>query len=472
MEKSIVAIIGRPNVGKSTLFNRLAQKRHAIIDKVAGVTRDRIYHEVDWLGVDFILIDTGGVDILSKDNINQQILKQTHFALEESDIVIFLVDGQTGIMPGDQDIASLIRKYNKKKVILAVNKIDSMAHEINTHEFHKFGFTALVSLSALQGNLGVGDLLDLVVKHINPNHSFTKSKHKPKFDLIDLYKPFTDDIDGDETQLSGDTSSDVINFCLIGKPNVGKSSLFNALLKTQRSIVDSQAGTTRDSINFNMKYLDQNFCLIDTAGIRKKSKVGYSLEGFAVVRALKSLSYSDVAVLVIDAQTLVTDQDQKIAAKIVEAGKACVIVLNKWDLIEDKEKRKEITESLRMNLRGLNFARILFLSAKEGKKLNRIFDEVKLAYTAAKLRISTSTLNEVVRKALILSPPPALKRGKRLKVYYTTQVTVSPPTFVLFVNDKAVFQPSYETYLERKIREAFDFTGTPVRLLVRPKLKK
>ncbi len=476
MEKSIVAIIGRPNVGKSTLFNRLAQKRHAIIDKVAGVTRDRIYHEIEWCGQHFIIIDTGGVDTLSQDNLNKQVLLQTQAAIEESDIVIFLVDGKTGLMPGDHDIANLIRRQNKTQVILAVNKIDSIKEEINTAEFHQFGFNELVSLSALRGDLGVGDLLDIVVNKIDPNHHKTKKK----FEIIDLYENIENEnfddlltldlIENDENTVNIDTAT--INFCLIGKPNAGKSSLFNALLKKHRSIVDSISGTTRDSVNWETTYKNRNYCLVDTAGIRKKSKVGYSLEGFAVVRALKSLSACDVAVLVIDATLMITDQDQKIAAKIVESGKACVIVVNKWDLIEDKTLRKNMTDEIRTHLRNLNFAPILFLSALKESNLPKIFEAVELAYKSSKFRVGTSPLNEVIHKALTLSPPPALKRGKRLKVYYVTQVSVSPPSFVLFVNDKGVFQPSYETYLERKIREAFDFKGTPIRLFVRPKINK
>ena len=452
--KSVVAIVGRPNVGKSTFFNRCIGTRHAIVDDQPGVTRDRIYRETDWAGHELILIDTGGIVAKSKDEISAQIFDQVTLAMDEADAVVFVVDGKSGLSGADREVANLLRR-TKKPIVLAVNKIDEPQEESNASEFYGLGLGDPVTLSAMRGSGGVGDVLDKIVDALGLARNGAKRKKLEDFE------------DSDTIEEEGGPTS----VAFVGKPNVGKSSIVNILCGNKRSIVGPEPGTTRDAIDTKIKVKGKEYVVVDTAGIRRKNRVDYGIEAFAVVRSLRAIDRADVVVLILDATQEVTDQDQKIAAKIEEAGKAAVIVLNKWDLVDEKTSRamNQYTATMKTQLRSLSFAEVLFTSAVNRQRIGKIIEAVDRAYDASRKRVSTSVLNQIVNESVALVPPPASKRGKRLKVYYTTQVAVAPPTFVIFANDNKLMTRNYEVYLERKIRDAFGYDGSPIRLITRAK---
>ena len=433
--KPVVAIVGRPNVGKSTFVNRLVGSRNSIVDDQPGVTRDRIYFDVEWQDKFFTVIDTGGIIPGDEDEIMVSIFDQAKIACDEADKIIFLVDGKEGVNPVDYDIANILRQSGKP-VFLAVNKIDNPASLIMTSDFYGLALGDPVAISALHGSGGVGDILDLVTE------GFEKGA-----------------LQEDET---------TIKIAIVGRPNAGKSSIVNALLNEKRVIVSDVSGTTRDSIDSEITYKDQNFVIIDTAGIRKKAKVDYGIEKFAVERAIKSIKECDVALLVIDAKEGISDQDKKISSIITEAGKGLVIAINKWDLIEDKKSNtiNKFEKYLANGIPFLEFAPKIFISAVTRQRLPQIFEEGKKVYEQATKRISTGLLNKVVKEAYALNPPQTVK-GKRLKVLYTTQVGIQPPHIVIFANNSDLLKDHYKRYLENKLREAFGFFGTPVKISVR-----
>ena len=438
MKDKIIAIVGRPNVGKSTLVNRIVGARKSIVDDMPGVTRDRIYFDATWQGRDFVIIDTGGIITDDDDEFVNNILSQAKLAVDEADTIIFLVDAKSGLSPYDYDIANILRK-SKKEILLVANKVDSNLQKDDLSEFYELGFGAAHPLSALHGCGGVGDLLDIIVKDIEP-------KKNPE----------------DEQE--------VIKIAIVGKPNAGKSSILNNLLNEQRAIVSDVSGTTRDSINSCITYQNQEYILVDTAGIRKKSKVDYGVEAFAVDRAIRAIREADVALLVIDCVEGLTDQDKKIAQIAQEAGCGLILAFNKWDLkkgVQTHLYEKDVDSDAPF----LNFAKKLFVSAKTGQRLNQIFDTAReVAFERAK-RISTGLLNKVVNEAFALNPPVTIK-GKMLRVYYTTQPKTKPPTFVLFINNKDLVKDSYKRYLLKKLRDAFGFFGTPIRISFREKGEK
>ena len=433
--KPVVAIVGRPNVGKSTFVNRLVGSRNSIVDDQPGVTRDRIYFDVEWQDKFFTVIDTGGIIPGDEDEIMLSIFDQAKIACDEADKIIFLVDGKEGVNPVDYDIANILRQSGKP-VFLAVNKIDNPASLIMTSDFYGLALGEPIAISALHGSGGVGDILDLV----------------------------TEDFEKGALQEDDKT----IKIAIVGRPNAGKSSIVNALLNEKRVIVSDVSGTTRDSIDSEITYKDQNFVIIDTAGIRKKAKVDYGVEKFAVERAIKSIKECDVALLVIDAKEGISDQDKKISSIITEAGKGLVIAINKWDLIEDKKSNtiNKFEKYLANEIPFLEYAPKIFISAVTRQRLPQIFEEGKKVYEQATKRISTGLLNKVVKEAYALNPPQTVK-GKRLKVLYTTQVGIQPPHIVIFANNSDLLKDHYKRYLENKLREAFGFFGTPVKISVR-----
>ena len=433
--KPVVAIVGRPNVGKSTFVNRLVGSRNSIVDDQPGVTRDRIYFDVEWQDKFFTVIDTGGIIPGDEDEIMVSIFDQAKIACDEADKIIFLVDGKEGVNPVDYDIANILRQSGKP-VFLAVNKIDNPAALIMTSDFYGLALGEPIAISALHGSGGVGDILDLVTE------GFEKGA-----------------LQEDET---------TIKIAIVGRPNAGKSSIVNALLNEKRVIVSDVSGTTRDSIDSEITYKDQNFVIIDTAGIRKKAKVDYGVEKFAVERAIKSIKECDVALLVIDAKEGISDQDKKISSIITEAGKGLVIAINKWDLIEDKKSNtiNKFEKYLANEIPFLEYAPKIFISALTRQRLPQIFEEGKKVYEQATKRISTGLLNKVIKEAYALNPPQTVK-GKRLKVLYTTQVGIQPPHIVIFANNSDLLKDHYKRYIENKLREAFGFFGTPVKISVR-----
>lgn len=433
--KPVVAIVGRPNVGKSTFVNRLVGSRNSIVDDQPGVTRDRIYFDVEWQDKFFTVIDTGGIIPGDEDEIMVSIFDQAKIACDEADKIIFLVDGKEGVNPVDYDIANILRQSGKP-VFLAVNKIDNPASLIMTSDFYGLALGEPIAISALHGSGGVGDILDLV----------------------------TEDFEKGALQEDDKT----IKIAIVGRPNAGKSSIVNALLNEKRVIVSDVSGTTRDSIDSEITYKEQKFVIIDTAGIRKKAKVDYGVEKFAVERAIKSIKECDVALLVIDAKEGISDQDKKISSIITEAGKGLVIAINKWDLIEDKKSNtiNKFEKYLANEIPFLEYAPKIFISALTRQRLPQIFEEGKKVYEQATKRISTGLLNKVIKEAYALNPPQTVK-GKRLKVLYTTQVGIQPPYIVIFANNSDLLKDHYKRYLENKLREAFGFFGTPVKISVR-----
>ncbi|MBR6301126.1 ribosome biogenesis GTPase Der [bacterium] len=433
--KPIVAIVGRPNVGKSTFVNRLLGSRHSIVDDLPGVTRDRIYFDVEWQNKQFTVIDTGGIIPGDEDDIMVSIFDQAKLACEEADKIIFLVDGKDGINPIDYDIANVLRQSNKP-IYLAVNKCDNPDSLIMTSDFYALAIGEPIGISALHGSGGVGDLLEIITED---------------FEILE------------EEQ-----KDNRIRIAIVGRPNAGKSSIVNSLLNTDRVIVSDVSGTTRDSIDSYIEYKDNEFIIVDTAGIRKKSKVDYGVEKFAVDRAIRSIRECDVAVLVIDAKEGISDQDKKISSIITESGKGLIVAINKWDLIEDKKANSvnKYEKELSNDIPFLSYAPKIFISAVTKQRLNQIFERAVEVYEQCTKRISTGLLNKVINEAYALNPPTSFK-GKRLKIYYTTQAKTQPPTFVLFVNSEELIKDSYKRYIENKLREAFGFFGTPIRITVR-----
>ncbi|OEF97288.1 ribosome biogenesis GTPase Der [Vulcanibacillus modesticaldus] len=436
MSKPVVAIVGRPNVGKSTIFNRLAGERIAIVEDKPGVTRDRIYSSCEWLNYSFNIIDTGGIEIDSEDKILSQVRIQAEFAIDEADVIIFMVDGKTGLTEVDKEIANYLYKTNKP-VVLAVNKIDNIKMHQEIYDFYALGFGEPYPISGAHGT-GIGDLLDAVVAHF------------PKDDN-DSY------------------DEDVIRVALIGRPNVGKSSLVNAILGEERVIVSDIAGTTRDAVNTYFSTDEQDYVLVDTAGMRKKGKVYETTEKYSVLRALKAIDNSDVVLVVIDGKEGIIEQDKRIAGYAHEAGKASIFIVNKWDIVEKDDKTMhQFVQKIRDEFQFMTYAPILFVSAKTRQRIHQILPKVNEVAEAHAMRVTTSVLNDVISDAIAINPPPSDK-GRRLKINYATQVAVKPPVFAVFVNDPELMHFSYERYLENKIRASFNFDGTPVKIVVRKK---
>src|SRR5690625_370334 len=433
MIKATVAIVGGPNVGKSTIFNRLVGERISIVEDVPGVTRDRLYAEVEWLATKFNLIDTGGIE-LSDEPLLTQIRQQAEIAIEEADVIIFLVNGRNGITAADEEVAKILYK-SKKPTVLAVNKMDNLEMRDQMYEFYALGFGDPYPISGTHG-LGLGDLLDEVVSQ------------------------FPEEIEDEKAE-------DTIYFSVIGRPNVGKSSLVNAILNEERVIVSDVEGTTRDAVDTFIRKDDQDFVIIDTAGIRKRGKVYESTEKYSVLRALKAIDRSDVVLVVLDAETGIREQDKTIAGYAHDAGRAIVIVVNKWDTINSQETTiKDFEMEIREQFQFLEYAPIVFLSAKTKKRLQRLIPIIKLVSESHTKRIATNILNDVIMDAMAMNPTPTVK-GKRLKVLYTTQVAIQPPTFAVFVNEPEIMHFSFKRFLENRIRESFGFSGTPIRILAR-----
>ena len=438
--KPIVAIVGRPNVGKSLLFNRLAGKRLSIVEDTPGVTRDRLYADCEWLGREFRIVDTGGIEPNTDSEILQFMRAQAEIAISGATVIVFVCDLRTGVTAADQDVAGMIQRA-KKPVVLAVNKADSAGPvDPDIYEFYNLGLGDPIAISAMHG-LGMDELLDACAAHFPPQ----------------------EDAGGRE---------DVIHVAVIGKPNVGKSSLVNRILGEERVIVSDMAGTTRDAVDSYFENEHGKYCFIDTAGMRKKSKVTDRVEQFSVLRATMAIDRADVCLILIDALEGVTEQDTKVAGLAHEAGKACIIVVNKWDAVE---KETNTMEQMRAKVRGalayMPYAPVLFLSALTGQRVPKLFDEINHVYEMSCLRVRTGTLNSVLADAVARVQPPTDK-GRRLKIYYMTQVGVQPPHFVVFCNDAKLFHFSYQRYLENQIRNTFGLEGTPIRLTIRQKGEK
>lgn len=434
--KPIVAIVGRPNVGKSTLFNKLAGKRISIVEDTPGVTRDRVYAESEWVNKPFTMIDTGGIEPESSDIIVKQMRRQAQLAIEMADVILFIVDGKEGMTAADSEVAGMLRK-SKKPVVLAVNKIDNLKDEDNMYEFYNLGIGDPITISASQG-LGLGDMLDEVVKHF-------------------------DQVETDEEE------DEIVNIALIGKPNVGKSSLINKLLGEERVIVSNVPGTTRDSIDSFLETEQGKFNLIDTAGLRRKSKVKEEIERYSVIRTYAAIERADVCILMIDANEGITEQDEKIVGYAHEMHKAIFVIVNKWDLIEKDDKTMKNYElDLKSKLKFLSYSPFLFISALTGQRVHKVLEMAKMCYDNYSKRIGTGVLNEVINRAVLMKEPPVVGI-KRLKIYYATQVATKAPTFVFFINDYNCVHFSYGRYLENQLREAFDFTGTGIKIEYRQK---
>lgn len=429
MKKPVVALVGRPNVGKSTLFNKLVGKKVSIIEDTPGITRDRIYGNVKYGDYNFHLIDTGGID-LSEMDFNDDIKVQAELAIDEADVVLFVVDGKEGLTSNDYTVKEMLKKCSKK-VIVVVNKVDSKLATENQYSFYELGFENYMFVSAEQ-NIGIDDLL----------------------------KEITSDFQEYEEEYDENT----IKFSLIGRPNVGKSSLANAILNEDRIIVSNVAGTTRDAIDTPFTYYGEKFVVIDTAGMRKKGKVYEAVERYSLLRSLKAIDRSDVCVIVINAEEGIIEHDKHIAGYALEAGKPVIIAVNKWDTVEDKDsKMKEFKQNIRNNFQFMDYAPIVFLSALTKKRIHTLIPEIKKSFENSKKEIKTSLLNDVIMDAYTLNLPPSYK-GKRLKIYFASQVSTCPPTFNIQVNSKGLVHFSYERYLENKIRESFDFEGTPIKI--------
>lgn len=440
MAKKIVAIVGRPNVGKSTLFNMLAGERLAIVKDTPGVTRDRIYADVEWLNHSFTIVDTGGIEPKSEDIIMRSMREQAEIAIETADVIIFVTDVRDGVTASDMLVADLLRR-SKKPIVLAVNKADSFEKFENyVYEFYNLGIGDPMPISAAN-RLGIGDMLEKVVAE------------------------FPEDTAEEEPE-------DIPRIAVIGKPNTGKSSLINKLLGTDRLIVSNIAGTTRDAIDTKIKRNGREYIFIDTAGLRRKSKIKDEIERFSIIRTVAAVERCDIAVLLIDAEEGVTDQDTKIAGIAHERGKGMIIVVNKWDLIaKDTNTMNKMKKEIRNKLAYMPYAEMLFVSALTGQRLPKLFDTIDMVEQFSCMRVQTGVLNEILTDAVAENEPPNDK-GKRLKLFYMTQVSVKPPTFVLFVNSKELAHFSYIRYIENKLREAFLFTGTPIKIIIRERKEK
>lgn len=438
MSKPIVAIVGRPNVGKSTLFNIFANSRISIVEDTPGVTRDRLYAEGDWLDNQFMMVDTGGIEIMNSDAIAVSIRQQAEIAIKEADVILFVCDARSGIVQEDADVAKILRKSGKP-IVLAVNKADSPKQELNVYEFYSLGLGEPFPISAAN-HLGIGDLLDAVVAKFPENKAGM--------------------FDNDEDQ---------IKVALIGRPNVGKSSIFNSLVGQKRSIVSDVAGTTRDAIDTPVVRNGQKYLFIDTAGMRRKGKIDEPIEKYSIIRSLRAVDRSDVVLMVIDAVDGVTEQDKKIAGYAHEAGKGIVIVVNKWDAYEkDENSTLRYTENLRKELIFMQYAPVVYVSALTKQRIHRLPEVINYVAEQNAMRVATSVLNQVIADAVAVNPPPTDK-GQRLKILYATQVKIKPPTFVIFVNEPEIMHFSYQRYLENKLREAFGFEGTPMVMIIRGK---
>ncbi|MGN1227852.1 MAG: ribosome biogenesis GTPase Der [Christensenellales bacterium] len=439
MKRPLVAIVGRPNVGKSTFFNRVCGKRISIVKDMPGVTRDRIYGDAEWCGNLFSLVDTGGLDFGSDDEISRHIINQAQIAVDLAEVILFFVDGRGGLTNSDREVADFLRKSGKP-IVLVVNKLDNNEVE-NSYEFYELQLGVPFPISSEHGK-GIGDVLDEVVKMLKT-----------------IVK------DGEE--------SDVVKIAIVGKPNAGKSSITNKLLGSNRMVVSDIAGTTRDAIDSPFTYNGKDYIIIDTAGMRRKSQIEEdSVEAYSVLRAIESIRRADVVLFVLDASQGITDQDQKIASLVHEEGKPSVFIVNKWDKIEKNHKTmNEFDKNLSLDFTFMDYAKVIYISALTGQRLNQIMPAVNEVYANAGKKISMGVLNTIVADAVASSPPPAVS-GKRLKIAYVTQSAVYPPKFLFFVNDEMLVQETYKRYLENRIRASFDFTGTPIKLLFRNNYEK
>ena len=436
MSRALVAIVGRPNVGKSTLFNKIAGKKLAIVEDSPGVTRDRNYTRAEWLNHNFTLIDTGGIEPDSDELIPSLIKKQAEVAIDMAHVILFVVDAKAGLTSTDREVAQLLRRSNKP-VVLVLNKVDNNKMSEHYYDFYELGFGDPVEISASIG-LGIGDLLDEVIANFP---------------------------EGVDTEYE----DDVIRVAIAGKPNAGKSSILNSILGEERVIVSPIAGTTRDSIDTYFEHGDDKFILIDTAGIRKKKKVEAGVEKYSVLRTCAAIDRSDVVLIVIDATEGVTEQDTKVAGIAHEEGRACIIVINKWDLVEkETNTMRDYTREVRDRLGFLSYAPVMFVSALTKQRLDKMIEKIKFVSNQHSMRVQTGVLNEVIAEAMMLNQPPSDK-GKRLKIYYVSQTNIKPPGFTVFVNNKELMHFSYQRYLENKIRENFGFEGTPIRFYCREK---
>ena len=440
MSKPIVALVGRPNVGKSTLFNGLAGENISIVKDTPGVTRDRIYADVRWLNWEFTLIDTGGIEPESKDIILSQMREQAEIAIDTADVILFLTDVRQGLVDADAKVADMLRRSGKP-VVLVVNKVDNFANQMmDVYEFYNLGLGEPHAISAA-GKLGLGDMLDVLAGY------FPESARE-------------------------ETEDEIPRVAIVGKPNVGKSSIINKLLGQNRVIVSDIAGTTRDAIDTNIRWNGRDYIFIDTAGLRRKSKIKEELERYSIICTVSAVERADVVVIVIDALEGVTEQDAKIAGIAHDRGKGIIIAVNKWDAIEKNDKTvKEFSDKIRSVLSFMPYAEILFVSAVTGQRLPRLFETIDMVLENQTLRVATGVLNEILTEAVAMQQPPSDK-GRRLKIFYMTEVSVKPPTFVVFVNEKKLMHFSYLRYLENKIREAFGFRGTSLRFIVRERKEK
>ena len=440
MSKPVVAIVGRPNVGKSTLFNALAGEKIAIGKDTPGVTRDRIYAEVNWLDKDFTLIDTGGIEPESRDVILAQMREQAQIAIDTADVILFMTDVKQGLVDADSKVADMLRRSHKP-VILVVNKVDNFQKMMpDVYEFYNLGIGDPMPISAAE-RIGIGDMLDKVLEHFPERSGTEEEDERPRI-------------------------------AIVGKPNVGKSSIINKLIGEDRVIVSDIAGTTRDAIDTDIVHNGREYVFIDTAGLRRKNKIKEELERYSIIRTVTAVERADVVLIVIDAVEGVTEQDAKIAGIAHDRGKGVIIVVNKWDAIEKNDKTvKEYEQKIRMVLSFMPYAEIMYVSAKTGQRLPKLFDMIDMVIENQTLRIATGVLNEIMTEAVALQQPPSDK-GKRLKLYYITQVAVKPPTFVIFVNDKELMHFSYTRYLENRIREAFGFKGTSLKFFIRERKEK
>ena len=440
MSKPIVAIVGRPNVGKSTLFNALAGENISIVKDTPGVTRDRIYADVEWLNLNFTLIDTGGIEPDSSDIILAQMREQAQIAIDTADVIIFMTDVRQGLVDADAKVADMLRR-SRKPVILVVNKVDNFAKMMpDVYEFYNLGIGDPIPVAA-NAKMGIGDILDHVVEYFNTDEMEEEEDDRPKI-------------------------------AVVGKPNVGKSSIINKLLGENRVIVSDIAGTTRDAIDTNLVWNGKEYVFIDTAGLRRKSKIKEELERYSIIRTVTAVDRADVVIVVIDAKEGVTEQDAKIAGIAHERGKGLIVAVNKWDAIEKDDKTiYKYTNELRTTLSFMPYAEILFVSAETGQRLPKLFEKIDMVLENQTLRVQTGVLNEIMAEAVALQQPPSDK-GKRLRLYYITQVSVKPPTFVIFVNDRKLTHFSYTRYLENKIRDAFGFRGTSLKFIYRERKDK
>ncbi len=438
--KPIVAVVGRPNVGKSTIFNMMAGSKISIVQDTPGVTRDRIYADVEWLNYGFTIIDTGGIEPDSKDIILSQMRNQAEIAIDTADVILFVVDVKTGINDTDYKVADMLRK-SAKPIVLCVNKVDNFEKlQYDVMEFYNLGLGEPFPLSAVN-KVGMGDLLDEIVGH--------------------FYEPAESEEDDEITKIA-----------IIGKPNVGKSSLVNKILGEDRHIVSEIAGTTRDAVDSKIQYEDKEYVFIDTAGLRRKKKIKEEIEKYSIIRAVAAIEKSDIAILMIDATEGITEQDAKIAGIAHDRGKGAVIVVNKWDAIEKNDKTMyRFLDDIQVTLNYMTYAPIVFISAKTGLRINKLFETIEMVIQNQTLRIQTGVINDILYDAMAMNQPPSDK-GKRLKIYYMTQVSIKPPTFVMFVNEKELTHFSYTRYIENKLREAFGFKGTPLKMLIRERKEK